>query len=453
MTAAAYHCEFAFLGAESATADVLIRVADGRIAEVVAGVTPVPEGAHRLTGLVLPGLVNTHSHVFHRAIRGRAQTGAADFWAWREVMYATAAVLDPDLLYRLALATYAEMALSGITAVGEFFYLHHDAAGRRYSDPNAMGQAVLAAARDAGIRITLLDTCYLQAGVDGAPLTGVQQRFDDGSWQAWTERVDAIVDSGSAGAMARIGAAIHSVRAVPRDALAPVAAFAHDRGMPLHVHLSEQPAENDASLAAFGRTPAELLDEAGAFGSSTTAVHATHLTGSDVDRLGRSRTAVSMCPTTERDLADGVGPAIRLADAGSPLCVGSDGQSVIDLLVEGRAIEMDERLLTGRRGHLSAGAIAEALTANGAASIGWDSGRIEVGAPADLVAVDLDTVRTAGSRSSDVLAHTIFAATAADVSTVVVAGRLVVDRGGHLAVPHTGRELAAVIAEAIQRAT
>jgi formiminoglutamate deiminase len=453
MTAAAYHCEYAFLGGESATADVLIRVADGRIAEVVAGVVAAPEGAHRLAGLVLPGLVNTHSHVFHRAIRGRAQTGAADFWAWREVMYATAAVLDPDLLYRLALATYAEMALSGITAVGEFFYLHHGANGRRYSDPNAMGHAVLAAARDAGIRITLLDTCYLQAGVDGAPLSGVQRRFDDGSWQAWAQRVDAIVDLGAAGTMARIGAAIHSVRAVPRADVEPVAAFALERGMPLHVHLSEQPAENDASLEAFGRTPAELLDEAGALGSTTTAVHATHLTGTDIDRLGRSATAVSMCATTERDLADGVGPAIRLAEAGSPLCVGSDGQSVIDLLAEGRAIEMDERLMTGRRGHLTAGAIAEALTSNGAASIGWDSGRIAVGAPADLVAVKLDTVRTAGSRSADVLAHIIFAATAADVSTVVVAGRLVVDRGEHLAVPHTGRELAAVIAEATGRAT
>lgn len=443
------HCEYAWLGGDTAVADVLVAVRDGRIEAVTAGVVDPPEGAHRLTGLVLPGLVNTHSHAFHRAIRGRVQSGATDFWAWREVMYSAAAALDPDLLYRLALATYAEMALAGITAVGEFFYLHHGPDGTRYSDPNAMGRAVIAAAADAGIRITLLDTCYLQAGVDGAPLTGVQRRFDDSSWQSWAERVDALSDTprSAAGPGSRIGAAIHSVRAVPRSAMGPIADLAHTRGMPLHVHVSEQPAENQACLAAYRLTPVGLLAAEGVPGPTVTAVHATHLTDDDIATLGGSRTSISMCPTTERDLADGVGPAIQLAAAGSPLCVGSDGHSTIDLLEEGRAIEFDERLVTGRRGHLTAGAIAGALTVNGAASIGWDAGRIAPGALADLVAINLDSVRTAGSRSGDLLAHTLFAATASDVRTVVVGGVVVVDDGVHLAVPHTGRELAAVIAD------
>jgi formiminoglutamate deiminase len=438
-----FHCEYAWLGGERAVPDVLVTVADGLITAVDVGVPPSVD-AHRLPGLTLPGLVNTHSHVFHRAIRGHAQSGVADFWAWREVMYDAAAALDPDLLYRLALATYAEMALSGITAVGEFFYLHHGPDGRPYDDPNVMGRAVIRAAADAGIRITLLDTCYLRAGIDGAPLQGVQRRFGDGSSDAWMSRVDAL-RAADPGPLCRIGAAIHSVRAVPRPAAGPIAQFAQDRDMPRHAHVSEQPAENAACLRAFGVTPVALLDEAGAWGPSSTAVHATHLTDRDIATLGGRGTAICMCGTTERNLADGPGHAIALAAAGSPLCVGSDGHAVIDLLEEGRAIEMNERLRTGRRGHLTAGQIAHAMTAAGAASIGWDAGRIDVGAAADLTTVDLDSVRTAGARSGDVLAHTVFAATAADVRSVIVGGSVVVADGVHLAVPHTGRDLAAVI--------
>jgi len=438
-----YHCELAYLGGDEAQRDVLIQVAGDRIAGVSAGCA-APAGAHRLAGLTLPGLANTHSHVFHRAVRGRAQTGVADFWAWREVMYAAAAALDPDRTYRLALATYAEMALAGITAVGEFHYLHHDAEGRRYADSNEMGRAVIRAASDAGIRITLLDACYLQAGVDGGPLTGVQRRFDDGSVQAWAARVDELRPEHP---LVRVGAAVHSVRAVPRAAIRPMAEFAAARQLPLHAHVSEQPAENDACLAAFGATPVGLLQAEGALGSHVTAVHATHLTAADIAALGNSGTAISMCPTTERNLADGPGHALALASAGSPICVGSDGHAEIDLLAEGRAIEMNERLATGRRGHLTAGQIAHALTEAGAASIGWDAGRIAPGALADFVTVDLDTVRTAGARSGDALAQVIFAAGAADVRTVIVGGTVVVEDGVHLAVPHTGRELAAAIAD------
>jgi len=438
-----YHCELAYLGGDEAQRDVLIRVSGDRIAQVSVG-GAAPAGAHRLAGLTLPGLANTHSHVFHRAIRGRAQSGVADFWSWREVMYAAAAALDPDRMYRLALATYAEMALAGITAVGEFHYLHHDTDGRRYAEANEMGRAVIRAATDAGIRITLLDTCYLQAGVDGAPLAGVQRRFDDGSVQAWAARVDELQPGHP---LARVGAAVHSVRAVPRAAIRPMAEFAASRQLPLHAHVSEQPAENEACLAAFGLTPVGLLQAEGALGPHVTAVHATHLTAADIAALGDTGTAVAMCPTTERNLADGPGHALALAAAGSPICVGSDGHAEIDLWVEGRAIEMNERLATGRRGHLTAGQIAHTLTAAGAASIGWDAGRIAPGALADLVTVDLDTVRTAGARSGDALAQVIFAAGAADVRTVIVGGAVVVEDGVHLAVPHTGRELTAAIAD------
>jgi formiminoglutamate deiminase len=441
---ALFHAELAWLGGERAEPDVLIEVVDGRIAAVTPGAPPAP-GARRLDGLTLPGLVNTHSHVFHRAIRGHSQSGVGDFWAWRDLMYDVAGRLDPDRLYALARATYAEMALSGITSVGEFFYLHHDPDGRTYADPNELGRAVVRAANDAGLRITLLDTCYLQGDVTGKALEGVQRRFDDGSWERWAERVDQLVDTDKC----RVGAAIHSVRAVPRSALAPVAEYAAGRDLPLHVHLSEQPAENDACSAHYGLTPTALLDDAGVWSPRATAVHATHLTEADIAVLGGSGTTISMCCTTERDLADGVGPAVRLAAAGSPLCVGSDAHMAIDLWEEARAIELDERLVSGRRGNLRVPALADALTSAGAASIGWDAGRIAVGGLADLVTVRLDSPRTAGARLGDALAHVIFAATASDVTTVVVGGTTVVDEGTHRTVPDVGQDLERSISAAL----
>ncbi|MDH4159172.1 MAG: formimidoylglutamate deiminase [Actinomycetota bacterium] len=436
-----FHCELAWLSGPRPAADVLIQTRGDRITSVAAG-TPRPEHATHLAGLTLPGLANTHSHVFHRALRGRTHGRAADFWAWREQMYPLAERLDPESLYQLALGTYAEMALSGITSVGEFHYLHHQSGGHRYADPNELGRAVVRAAHDAGIRITLLDTCYLQAELTGEPLSGPRRRFDDGTWQGWAARVAELADE----PMTRIGAAIHSVRAVPKHALSSVAEFADSRGMPLHVHLSEQPAENAACLSVHGVTPTQLLGAEGALGTATTAVHATHLTDQDVRHLGETGTSISMCCTTERDLADGVGPAAALARAGSPLCVGSDGHSVIDLWEEARAIELDERLVTGVRGHLSVEQLLVALTAAGARSLGWDAGLLAPGKLADLVTLRLDTPRMAGAATGDPLAHAVFAAGAADVSTVVVGGRILVDDGVHTLVERPGTVLADAIA-------
>ena len=241
------------------------------------------------------------------AARAAPTTRGGTFWTWRERMYAVAARLDPDSYLALARAAFAERALAGVTAVGEFHYLHHGPDGRPYADPNAMGHALAQAAAEAGIRLTLLDTCYLTADVDGRPVEGVQRRFSDGTADAWAERVAALRD----GPGLRIGVAAHSVRAVPRAALPVVDEAAG--GRPLHVHLSEQPAENAACLAAHGLTPTGLLAAEGLLGPATTAVHATHLTGADIALLGGSRTTACLCPTTERDLADGLGPARALA--------------------------------------------------------------------------------------------------------------------------------------------
>jgi formiminoglutamate deiminase len=408
-------------------------------------------GTVRLAGLTLPGLANAHSHAFHRVLRGVAQAGQGTFWTWRERMYEVAARLEPDGYLALARAVYAEMALAGVTCVGEFHYLHHAAGGVRYGDPNEMGRALIEAAAQAGLRITLLDTCYLSGGLapDGRqePLAGTQVRFGDGDGDRWARRVHAFGADGHGmlAGHARLGVAIHSVRAVPPGQMHPVVAVSHAYGAPLHVHLSEQPAENQACLAAHGVTPTKVLDQVGVLGPRTTAVHATHVSNADIEILGGSRTAVCLCPTTEADLADGIGPAAALASAGCPLSLGSDSHAVIDLLEEARRVEMGERLQSGQRGNFSAAALARAATADGHACLGWpEAGEIAPGALADLVTVTLDSPRLAGATAATALESVIFAGTAADVRNVVVSGRDVVRDGRHLLVD-VPAELAAVI--------
>jgi formiminoglutamate deiminase len=426
----AWHAELAWLGPGRGVAErVLVEVDGNRIAAVTEGVDP-PAAAVRLPGVTIPGLANGHSHAFHRALRGRTHRGRGDFWAWRERMYELAARLDPDSYLELARAAYAEMALAGVAAVGEFHYLHHEPAGRPYADPNRMGHALVEAAIQAGVRLTLIDTCYLRAGLDGRPLAGPQVRFGDGDAAAWAARAGGLRDA----AAVRVAAGIHSVRAVDPASMAVVAAWARDRDAPLHLHLSEQRAENQACLAATGHTPAALADAAGVLGPRTTAVHATHLTGDDIARLGATRTTACLCPTTERDLADGIGPARALADAASPLCLGSDSHAVVDLFEEARAVELDERLATERRGHHRPEDLLTAATTTGMHALGWNAGRLEPGRLADLVTVTLHSPRLAGARPPDLVDHLVFAATACDITDVVVSGRQIVKDGHHLLV-------------------
>ena len=352
-------------------------------------------------------------------------------------MFDLAGKLEPDTYHALARATYAEMALAGITAVGEFHYLHHSASGAPYSDPNEMGEALTAAAREAGLRITLIDTCYLRGGFDDGNLAGPQRRFADADAERWGERA-ALMPEGD---RVRVGAAIHSVRSLDEASMKTVARWAEERAAPLHFHLSEQPAENEACLAATGRTPAHLLDDAGALGPGATAVHATHLTDDDIARLGSTATHVCLCPTTERDLADGIGPARALADRGAHLCVGTDSHAVIDVLEEARAIELDERLATQRRNLLEPEVLLSAATDAGMRSLGWDAGRIEPGMLADFIAIDTSSSRLAGAGDDRLIDAVVFCATAADVTDVVVGGEPVVEERRHVAIPDVGAEL------------
>jgi formiminoglutamate deiminase len=406
---------------------VEIEIADGRIAAVAAAGAP-SEGAEHLRGLVIPGLANAHSHAFQRALRGRTQAGSGSFWTWREQMYALAERLDPESMLRLARATFGEMVLAGMTVVGEFHYLHHRPGGGLYDDSNAMGGAIVEAAKEAGIRLTLLDACYLHGGI-GADARGAQRRFSDGGAESWSRRVGELAD----GPAVRIGAAIHSVRAVDPDSARVVADWARERGAPLHAHVSEQRAENEDCIAAYGVTPAALLDRCGALSERFTAVHGTHLASDDLALLGSVGATCCMCPTTERDLADGIGDASALREAGARLALGSDSQAVIDLFEEARAVELDERLATGLRGRHRAADLLTAATKGGYSCLGWpDGGSLSPGAPADLVRVDLDGLRLAGTPAELVIEALVFAAGAGDVRDVMMGGEWVVRDGRHL---------------------
>ena len=451
---ATYWCELAWLGGRDVEAGVMLEVDGDRIAAVTPGVGARPEQAVPLAGLTLPALANGHSHAFHRALRGRTHRGRGTFWTWRDLMYRVAAKLDPDSYYRLARATFAEMALAGIGAVGEFHYVHHRPGGDPYDDPNAMGLAMVAAARDAGIRLTLLDTLYLRGGLDAAdddgygPLRPDQARFGDGSAHRWADRVDDLAEAVT-GAAVRVGAAVHSVRAVDPPSIKVASDWARQHRAPLHFHVSEQPAENEQCLAVHGRTPTEVIAQAGGLGADTTLVHATHTTGHDRALIGEAGAYCCLCPTTERDLADGVGPAEELARAGSGLCVGSDSHAVVDLFEEVRAVELDQRAATHNRGVFGVEDLASMATVGGYRSLGWTGGGVlEEGALADFATVRLDSVRLAGTDRSCALDAAIFAAGAGDVRHLVVGGRAVVRGGAHTSM-NVSAELHAAVKEVV----
>jgi formiminoglutamate deiminase len=403
---------------------VRIEVDDGIITAVTPKATPGQDDI-RLDGVLGAGLANGHSHAFHRGLRARTHGGIGDFWTWREQMYALARVLTPETYFRLARAVFVEMVCAGFTVVGEFHYLHHDVDGRPYADPNAMGHALMSAAREAGIRMTLLDTCYLQGGLSGGghfDLDPVQRRFSDGHVSRWIDRVAQMRDE----ATIRIGAAAHSVRAVPREALHDFASVVGSR--PVHAHVSEQLAENAACELHYGRSPTQVFAEAGLLGPRFTAVHATHVDDVDIRLLGRAGASACICPTTERDLADGIGPSRALADAGVSLCIGSDQHAMVDPFEELRGLEMHERLITGERGRFTIPQLYSIGTAHGYRALGWpEGGRVEVGALADFVVVKRDSPRTAGARPYQIG----YAATSSDIAATVVAGELIAADGHH----------------------
>jgi formiminoglutamate deiminase len=400
-----WHAEEAWLGRRAE--GVLIEVADGRITSVTEGVAARSDAA-RLKGWTIPGLANVHSHAFQHRLRGTTESGAGDFWEWRKEMYRGAASWEPDEYREYATAVFKEMLAAGITAVGEFHYLH------RYG--NRFGEALIAAAQRAGIRITLIDACYLRGGLDGRPLDSVQQTFSDGDAERWAKRVDELQE----GMGVRIGAAIHSVRAVDPRSMVIVAAWARKRKAPLHIHLAEQAAEVEDCLAVERCRPAQVLEREGILGPDLTAIHAIQVDEREISLLGRHNVAVCACPTSERDLGDRVGPTRNLVDAGTALCVGSDSNAVIDMLEEARAVELDQRRATGRRVLHQPDVLLHAATAGGMRALGWEAGEIKAGMLADFVTI----ARVEGKPLDP--GQLVFCRSACDVTNVVVGGKTVV---------------------------
>jgi formiminoglutamate deiminase len=379
----------------------------------------------------LPAAVNAHSHAFHRLLRGRTQDQTGSFWAWRERMYAAARSLEPESYEHLATAVFAEMVVSGFGAVGEFHYLHHRPDGSPYPD-HGMELSLARAAQKAGIRLVLLDSCYLEGGI-GQPLNATQRRFSDGGVRAWLRRLAdlrAAVAQQFDPEWVRVGAAVHSIRAVVPADLAVIAAEL-DPDLPLHIHLSEQPAENAQCRAAYGVGPTELLHRSGLLTSRLSAVHATHLDPGEIELLGAAGCSVVLCPTTEADLADGIGPGVELAAAGAALALGTDQHAVVDPWLEMRALEYGERLRSGIRGRFTPQQLLAAATAGGRRSLGLDPLGPEQGAGSpfldDWMEIRTDTVRTAGAAAEQLP----LVATAADVAAVSIGGRIVARNGIH----------------------
>ncbi|WP_323961143.1 formimidoylglutamate deiminase [Arthrobacter sp. JZ12] len=441
-------CERAWLEPGDIVSGVRVELDDdGIVTSVSTGSEPEPAD-QRLDGVAFPAAANAHSHAFHRVLRGRTHDGTGTFWTWRDAMYRAADQLTPDLYRRLATAVYAEMVTAGFTSVAEFHYVHHRPGGTPYTEDDggshAMELALARAASDVGIRLTLLDTCYLSSGF-GTPVTSSQERFTDGSARQWLARLQSL-RSTIAGqfdpGQVTVGAALHSVRAVDEAALSEIAQKL-PADLPLHIHLSEQPAENRDCLAATGLTPAALLARHNLLSDRLTAVHATHLSDEDIALLGRAGATVAMCPTTEADLADGIGPARALSNAGATVALGTDQHAVVDPWLEMRALEHGERLATGRRGRFSPADLVRAATAGGARSQGRRAPGLQPGQTCDLMVISPSTARTAGSRP----AQLPLTATAQDVAAVVVGGKVVARNGRHERLGDPALLLAGAIAE------
>jgi len=333
----------------------------------------------------LPALTTVHSHAFQRAMRGAAQRprGSSgdreDFWSWRGAMYRTASSLTPESIAEISAVAFRELRAAGVRTVGEFHYIHHQADGTPYADRTVMSDAVIAAAKDAGLRVALLRVAYHRAG-PGLPPEDGQRRFCDDSVDAVLRDVDTLRARYAGDPDVRVGVAPHSVRAVPPSWITELAAYANEHALPLHMHVAEQPREIDECVSETGKRPLELLDHLGVLSDRFVAVHATHLTPEEAKLLGRARGFACICATTEADLGDGLPDLPALRAAGARLCTGIDSHVITDLVADLRALETLARLRTQRRVTFDPGAKtgtpAEALwragSIDGARACGFD---------------------------------------------------------------------------------
>jgi formimidoylglutamate deiminase len=403
------------------------------------------EVIHLKNRALLPGLVNAHSHAFQRVIRNRTehrtQDGKDSFWTWREMMYSAATRLTPDDIYDASRMAFLEMALGGITAVGEFHYLHHAPDGREYGDPNLLAKEVMRAASNVGLRIALLRVAYARSGYENEP-NPQQARFIETDPDVYLKRLEKLrSDCADQEGRAWVGIAPHSVRAVPLAYLKDVIRYAEDQRLPIHMHVAEQPAEVSSSIQEHGRSPVALLASAGLLSERFTAVHAIHVTRKAIHALSEARAMVCACPTTERNLGDGVIPADLFLEDDVRIALGTDSHVQIDLLEDARELEYHLRLQKMERAVLSpndddsrtalAARLFDCATVSGAESIGAPGGELVPGRPADFFTVDLDDPSIAGATEDDLLAAIVFGLSKAAVREVVIGGRQIISQARH----------------------
>lgn len=377
--------------------------------------------------IVLPGLATVHSHAFQRAMRGHAQRAPlpGSFWSWREAMYALVGALDPASIYDLSHFAFVELALAGVTCVGEFHYVHHQADGTPYAMRTELSDAVIRAALDAGLRVTLLRVVYERAGF-GRAVESAQRRFFDAKTDDSLHDVDLLRARWQHEPRVQIGIAPHSLRAVTRGALEASVDFAARHAMPIHAHVSEVLREVRECIAEHGRRPVEVLADVGALGPRFTAVHATHLSAAEIALFGASRSTVCLCRTTERDLGDGFPDVSGLSRAGAVIATGTDSHASSCPFEEARAIELDERPRThSRTVALDADGLLEALSSSAYAALGWD------GAGGDSVTLDANDPALAGASDARLADAVIFGAGPRAVRDVVVGGTRIVEGGHH----------------------
>jgi formimidoylglutamate deiminase len=409
----------------------------------------VPEGVDtsftRIVNLkgkaLLPGFVNVHSHSFQRLIRGKSESrivSGKDFWSWRGTMYHAASQLDPRDVYDVARMAFLEMVLAGTTTVGEFHYLHNAPSGQPYDDPNLLSKQVIAAAQSVGIRIVLLRTAYLRSGHELPPDPG-QIRFFE-STTAFLENMKALIrDSSATPREVRFGVAPHSVRAVPLADLKEIVALSRENGLPLHMHVAEQVAENAACLREYGFTPIQLLGKEGLLGPDFTAVHAIHIGADEIAMLAESNATICSCPTTERNLGDGIIAADRIMDAGINVAFGSDSQAQIDPLEDARELDYHLRLERQERAILDplatktlASRLFDCATLHGAHALNLSGGDMRSGSYADFFTIDLNDLSIAGHSGEDLLPIIVFALNRSAIRDVVVNGRFILRDQKHV---------------------
>lgn len=389
---------------------------------------------------ILPGLVNGHSHTFQRLIRGASEHAGAngdDFWAWRNTMYQAASQLTPDDLFDVARMAFLEMSLSGITAVGEFHYIHRREDGTAYEDPNLLAKRVIDAALSVGLRICLLRVAYERAGFE-LPSNPGQQRFYETCEEFFENAKILAEDVSEAPSTVSMGVAPHSIRATTLNSVRRISAWAEERGLPIHMHMAEQTAEITACEREHGQSPIRLMAHCGLLSRRMTLVHAIHTSADEVETLAEAGVTICSCPTTERNLGDGIIEAEQAIRAGVLFSFGSDSQATINLLEDARELDYHLRLKKQRRvlldgigGEDMSARLFRYATLGGAQSLGLGTGLLEPGRPADFFSVDLDDVSIAGSSHEELLSTIVFTLERTAVCDVVMNGRVVIAEGQH----------------------